>query len=203
MRITKTPAQLTPKLEAVLARLCCKLGKMTKTKAVKLPYLVDVAATAVLGHRITEGTHEAWEYGVVTKEVYKFITHGEPGPHFRRSSHGFSEGGQMIELAEEARSSSLTPEETAVVDWVAEQYGRLGAAELGTLTKQMNLEIEPERWSSSENPPAAVDEEAFARLSPSWQSFWQALPALSFDNASIPDEPIEDAEAYFRKALRV
>ncbi len=45
---------LDPKLKAVLARLCEKRGSLFKTQAVKLPYLVDVVATHVLGESITQ-----------------------------------------------------------------------------------------------------------------------------------------------------
>ena len=45
---------LPDKLKAVLARLCEQLGPITRTKAVKLPYLVDVVANQVLGHAILQ-----------------------------------------------------------------------------------------------------------------------------------------------------
>ncbi|HYU33237.1 MAG TPA: hypothetical protein VEW48_13840 [Thermoanaerobaculia bacterium] len=66
---------MNPRLRAVLARLCDRLGPMYKTQAVKLPYLVDVIAKNTLGHVIAGGTYQAWEHGVVTREVYRFVEH--------------------------------------------------------------------------------------------------------------------------------
>ena len=94
--------RLSRRLESVVARLCEKLGPMTTTRAVKLPYLVDVEAAHYLGHRITDGTHETWDHGVVTSEVWSFIQNGGDvhGP-FEISPHSFSEGGKQISLVGE------------------------------------------------------------------------------------------------------
>ena len=64
---------MNPRMTAVLARLCEQLGPLFKTQAVKLPYLVDVVAKSVLGHTIANGTYQAWEHGVVAREVYRFM----------------------------------------------------------------------------------------------------------------------------------
>jgi uncharacterized phage-associated protein len=52
-----------------------------------VPYLVDVVASHLLGHRITEGTHETWDYGVVTREVYRAVTHEDVSPDFVVEAH--------------------------------------------------------------------------------------------------------------------
>jgi hypothetical protein len=71
--LTKAPSErrttsLPPRLEAVLARLCKRLGPMTKTKAVKLPYLVDVVArhAHVAEHY---GEMDAGKLGTLTKAL--------------------------------------------------------------------------------------------------------------------------------------
>src|SRR3954471_284315 len=126
--------RLSRRLEAVVARLCEKLGPMTTTRAVRLPYLVDVEATHYLGRHITDGTHETWDHGVVTSEVWSYVQNGGDiqGP-FDISPHSFSEGGKQISLAGEP-DNDLTEEELAIVDLVAEKYGRMDAGSLGRLT---------------------------------------------------------------------
>jgi len=181
--------KLEPKLEAVLARLCEKRGPLFKTQAVKLPYLVDVVATHVLGHPITEGSHQTWEHGVVTKEVFAFIKHSSKTKPFRIVDHEYSESGKKIELDGPA-PDILTEEEKEIVDFVADQYGPLTPEQLGTLTKALNTEYAPEEWG--ENGRALVDENAYARLSESWINFYQCLPGLDLDDRSQWGEPIED-----------
>ena len=70
---------MSPRFRAVLARLCERLGPMYKTQAVKLPYLVDVISNNLLGHVVAGGTYQAWEHGVVAREVYRFIEHEADG----------------------------------------------------------------------------------------------------------------------------
>ena len=135
---------MPPKLEAVLACLCERLGPMTKTKAVKLPYLVDVVARHTLGRRITEGTHQTWDYGVVTREAYRFFTHESGEPLFKVEPHPYSEGGVLISL--DQAPPSLEDEEREIVDYVAETYGEMDAGQLGALTKALNTEIEASAW---------------------------------------------------------
>ena len=181
--------QLDPKLEAVLARLCEKRGSLFKTQAVKLPYLVDVVATHVLGQPITEGSHETWNLGVVTKEVYRFMTHSSNLKPFKIEKHEYSEGGQKIELAGTPQSI-LTDEEIEIVDFVADHYGNLPSEQLGILTKALNTEFAPEEWG--ENGRALVDENAYARLSEGWQDFYRCLPTLDLYDQSQWGDPIED-----------
>ncbi len=182
---------LPPKLEAVLARLCEQLGPLTKTKAVKLPYLVDVVAQHALGRRITEGTHQTWDYGVVTREVYRFITHGKGSSLFKIKPHNYSEGGLQIDLDRD-NAAELADFEREVVDHVADCYGDMDAQSLGLLTKSLNVELDVSAWGS--NHEATVDEDAYVRLSDSWQSLYKKLPALDFSGmdrwtqVSDPDE---------------
>ncbi len=191
---------LPPKLEAVLARLCERLGPMTKTKAVKLPYLVDVVARHTLGHRITEGTHQTWDYGVVTREAYRFFTHESAEPLFRVVPHHFSEGGILISL-DQAPPPTLADEEREIVDHVAELYGDLDAGQLGSLTKALNTELEASAWGS--NHDAEVGEDAYARLADEWQALYERLPRLDLADESQWGEPIEDVERYLKDTLSV
>jgi hypothetical protein len=193
---------MTPRLRAVLARLCERLGPLYSTQAVKLPYLVDVIAKSVLGHQIAEGTYQAWEHGVVTKEVFRFIKH-EPDADsvFSVRPHRYSEGGKQISLVRRPRLEQiLTPDELAVVDLVADRYGAIPPEELGYLTKRLNTEIPTDQWGS--NHSALVDEEAFLRLSPAWQTLGKRIASADLDDRSRWSEPInDDPMAHFLKAL--
>lgn len=189
---------LPPKLKAVLVRLCEQIGPVTKTKAVKLPYLVDVVANHVLGHRITEGTHETWDYGVVTREVYRAITHEDVSPDFVVEAHNYSEGGQLLKPGA-ATSSVLDKAELRVVDEVARAFGRLDAGGLGQLTKALNTDLAVSTWGSNER--AAVDEDAFARLSAGWQSFARKLADLDLMNRASWGDDIDDPSEYLEQAL--
>lgn len=186
------------KLEAVLAEICSRLGTITITKAVKLPYLVDVVAEHALGRRITEGTFQTWEYGVVTREVWDLAKEGG-GDRFRVGEHLYSEGGRTVALTDGLEPAGLTAEELAVVGYVVEQYGHLDAGELGDLTKSLNPELATEEWGS--NRTASTGEDAFARLSPTWLDLWRSLSDLDFDDASLWGEPIKDARAFARELL--
>lgn len=192
--------QLDAKLEAVVARLCQRLGSMMKTNAVKLPYLVDVVASHVLGRRITEATHQTWEHGVVAREVYTFITHEKGGHRFTVEPHPYSESGQMIRLAQEG-ADVLASEEQEVVDYVADTFGHLSPTALGYLTKSLNPEVGPGEWGS--NQEAEVSEDAYARLSEDWRAVWNELPFLSLDDESQWGEAIEDPDEYVARVLGV
>jgi len=186
----------------VLARLCEQLGPMYSTQAVKLPYLVDVVAKQVLGHTVANATYQAWEHGVVAREVFRFIKHEAASDDlFKVQSHQYSESGQRISLAKKpGKNQPLTAEELAVVDFVAETYGHLPFDELGLLTKRLNTEIPPEEWGS--NRPAALDDETFLRLSPEWQSLSQRISDADLTDRSQWSAPINDnPREYFRRML--
>lgn len=159
---------LAPKLEAVLARLIAESpnGELAKTQAVKLPYLVDVVAQHVLGHRITSGRYAPWAHGVVATEIYDLITSarfgGEPleGTPFEVYEPPGFEDRQTVALMSEA-PDLLTEEEAEVVDFVAIQYARLDASRLGQLTKQMNPHIAT--WPSP-GKAVRVNEPAYEAL---------------------------------------
>jgi uncharacterized phage-associated protein len=197
-------ASLDPKLEAVLAELCRRLGRpLFKTQAVKLPYLVDVVATHVLGKPITEGTHETWEHGVVTREVYRFITYppDDTAP-FKIQPHEFSESGAQISLRS-SEAPMLTKSEREVVDYVADTYGDLPTERLGLITKALNSELAPEDWGSKSNRRALVNEEAYARLAPGWLKLYERLPELDLMDRSLWGEAIEDPAQHLREALGI
>ncbi|HEX4961334.1 MAG TPA: Panacea domain-containing protein [Thermoanaerobaculia bacterium] len=186
-----------PKLEAVLARLCEKLGSLYKTQAVKLPYLVDVIAAQHLGHRITEATFEAWKQGVVAREAWVGVTYPREGC-FEIEQPEYDEG-WTVRLTGKP-TVRLAPEELAIVDIVADKYGDMTAQDLGSLTKSLNPEIPRERWGSNAEP--ATDEDAYARLSEGWQNLWRELPFLDLTDRSQWSDPIEDPDEYFRAMFR-
>jgi len=183
-----------------LITLCKRFGPLTKTKAVKLPYLVDVVANHVLGRPITEGTHQTWEHGVVTREVYAALTHNVEATPFVAEPHPFSESGDSIRLDDSTAESSgtLSPEEAEVVDWVGRRYGKLDAVRLGLLTKALNTQHDPSVWGS--NHAAHVDEGAYARLADGWQRFFERIPSLDLRDRS-QWRTIDDPHAYFKEAL--
>jgi uncharacterized phage-associated protein len=196
---------MDPRLTAVLARLCQRLGPLFTTQAVKLPYLVDVIAKHVLGRPIADGTYQTWEHGVVTREVFRFIRQGAPeGAIFCVRSHEYSESAKQILLAgdpaPEVIGRTLTLDEIAIVDFVADEYGHIQAEQLGYLTKRLNTEIDPDQWGS--NHKAAVNEEAFLRLNPAWQSLCERIGAENLDDRSRWSEPINaDPMSHFRQLL--
>jgi uncharacterized phage-associated protein len=197
-----TGGDLSPKLGAVLARLCQRLGPLFSTQAVKLPYLVDVVASQILGQPIANGTYQTWEHGVVTREVFRFIRHGaQAGGMFHVAPHRYSESGKLISLAADIDFGSvLSPEELAVVDFVADEYGHIAPEQLGHLTKRLNTEMPPQAWGT--NKIATVGPDAFLHLGPEWQSLCQRISEANLDDRSRWSEPInDDPLAAFRRAL--
>jgi uncharacterized phage-associated protein len=199
---SKNTSGMNPRLSAVLARLCQRLGPLFSTQAVKLPYLVDVVARHLLGHTIANGTYQTWEHGVVTKEVFRFIKHeSSRDPAFRVEPHSYSESGKLISLTGDPEIISvLSPEELAVVDFIAGEYGHIAPEQLGYLTKRLNTEIPAEAWGTNAN--AAVNEEAFLRLSPEWQTLCERISEEDLDDRTKWSEPINsDPMAYLMRAL--
>ncbi len=197
-----TSGGLNPKLRAVLARLCQRLGPLFSTQAVKLPYLVDVVASQVLGQPIANGTYQTWEHGVVTREVFRFIRHGAQDEGvFCVEPHQYSESGKRISLAAEVDfGSALSPEELAVIDFVADEYGHVAPEQLGYLTKRLNTEMPPQAWGT--NQSAAINQDTFLRLSPEWQSLCQRIGEANLEDRSRWSESIhDDPMAAFRRAL--
>jgi hypothetical protein len=191
--------RLDPKLEAVLCRLCDRLGVLTMTNASKLPYLVDVVANHVLGRPITGVTHQTWKMGVVTADAWTYFSRGGAynDPFIIKDSNQFYYG-KKIYLDGEP-DSELSPEEAVVTDFVADTWGHYAANDLGRLTKALNTQMGPEVWG--DNQPATTGEDAFARLSVGWQAFHQRLQSLDFHNQSHWGEPIGDALEYLEREL--
>ncbi|HXK59004.1 MAG TPA: Panacea domain-containing protein [Acidobacteriota bacterium] len=189
------------KLQSVLARLCQKRGTLLKTHAVKLPYLVDVVANHVLGRTVTGARHQAWEYGVVTLEAWRYISQAERGgdPFFAVRPLRYSELGQIIYL-KSSPPNYLDELELQIVDYVADRYGSLPSERLGQLTKALNPQIGQDQWGS--NRTALTDDDAYARLSEGWQAFWKKLPGLDLVDQSLWSEPIENnPKAHLKRLL--
>ncbi|HEY2295161.1 MAG TPA: hypothetical protein VGM86_31035, partial [Thermoanaerobaculia bacterium] len=185
------PNDLPPKLKAVLIRLG-KTKQLNVTQAVKLPYLVDVVATHILGRKITEGHHKAWDHGVVTREVWHYLNKCVDSPVFHLESVPLSEERRVVIDVDEP--AVLSPEEQAVVDFVAHELV-LRAGELGRLTKLMNPGIPS--WGQRDYA-ASVGEDAFERLSPEYREMAEHVASLTLDqlrSSSVPVEDLEDAIA--------
>lgn len=169
-RTRKRRPVLDPKLEAVMAALLEQTGQLFKTQAVKLPYLVDVVASHVLGRRLTQGHYEAWQHGVVATEVYDLVTNARFGgealegtPFQVTEPRGF-EDRQVLELAA-GGPDILDEDEREVIDFVAVQYGDLAPGRLGHLTKRMNPHIR--RWPAA-GKQVHFDQTAYEALPVGW-----------------------------------
>jgi hypothetical protein len=173
---------------------------LSLTQAVKLPYLVDVVASHVLGGPITGGTHQTWTLGVVTREVWFYAQRGGDinDPFVFKNSNQY-EGGKRIYVDGEP-DVELTPQEADLVDLVADIWGGHSAENLGRLTKALNTHLKGDVWGRR-NEPAALGEDAFARLSSGWQAFNRRLPSLDFSDRQHWGEPIEDPFEYLEREL--
>jgi uncharacterized phage-associated protein len=194
MAIKPNPG-LPPRLEAVMVRLCRGV-KLNKTQAVKLPYLVDVLATRHLGRPITEGQHEAWDYGVVTKQAWRHLDQCESGDSvFRLKPVQHSEE-KRVEVLPAARGldDRLTDAERAIVDYVRDTYGSIPAGDLGKMTKVMN----PEIGSWGRNIRADTGVNAYDRMTPEYQEMAKRVAGITDEDLrrnSVLVVNLEDAIA--------
>jgi uncharacterized phage-associated protein len=193
MAKTREKEHLPPRLEAVMIRLC-RGADLNKTQAVKLPYLVDVIATHVLGTPITEGFHQAWDHGVVTSQAWRHLDRCElTSSPFRVEPVPFSEE-QRIRLAEGVLDRELTPAQQAIVDFVVQEFAAIPAGELGLMTKLMNPSIAT--WGI--NHRADTGEDAYERMSAEYQEMARRASSLTLDSlrrSSIAITSIEDVIA--------
>ena len=184
---------LPPKLEAVLLRLG-RAAQLNVTQAVKLPYIVDVVANRVLGHPITEGSHETWENGVVTSQVWHYLTKADDPDVFRLEPVPWSEERKVV-VAVDDKDAELTEDEQKVVDYVAHEYGGISAGALGTLTKTMNPDLSS--WGTS-NRHASITSDAYDRLSDEYQEMVESISGVTLEQLerdSVPVKEIEEALA--------
>ena len=190
--MAQTGESLPPMLETVLIRLG-KAARLNVTQAVKLPYLVDVIATHLLGAPITEGTHETWAYGVVTSEVWHYLDKQEHSPILHLEPVPLHEDKRVV-IDVERSAAELTPEQGRIVDFVAEELA-VRAVDLGRITKFMNPEISS--WGSA-NRRANLGPDAFERLSDDYQRMAETAASVTLDylrrNSTRVDN-IEDAVA--------
>ena len=184
---------LPPKLEAVMVRLC-KSVPLNKTQAVKLPYLVDVVAHRVLGRPISEGSHQAWDHGVVTSEAWHFLRACSREPQQFDVQPVPSSEEERISVSNDARDDALSEDEKRVVDYVIQEFSMLRAGELGPMTKLMNPEIST--WGI--NRPADIGPDAFERMTDEYQDMAMDVARTSLDylrRYSVPVGSIEEAIA--------
>ncbi len=181
---------LPPKLESVLLRLVRSSGHINMTRAVKLPYLVDVVATRVLGHPITEGTHQAWEMGVVTREVWHYLDkQGEVSPILRVEPIPLSDEKRVVAVPD-GDADALTPDEARVVDFVIDQFSEVRATDLGQMTKIMNPDIRS--WGS--NHAANLGADAFDRMSEDYQEMAKEAASYTLDRLRQNSTLVHDIE---------
>lgn len=177
---------LPPKLEAVLVGLCRKSPRpLSITQTVKMPYLVDVLAQQVLGRRITEGHHEAWQYGVVTSEAWHHLQNLPPGAHFVVTPVPYSEE-IRVEASDASPVNGLSEEEERIVEFVAEEYAYVSALALGELTKRMNPQVSS--WGG--NRAADVGGDAYERMSPDYLEMVDSISALSLRQLRESSRPL-------------
>jgi len=181
-----TTQQLPPILEAVLVRLG-RTTDLNVTQAVKLPYLVDVIAMHILGRQITEGTHQAWDYGVVTSQIWHYLNKCDYSPIFHLVTLPWSEEKRLIIDITEP-DPRLTPEERQIVDFVAKEYGHLSAVDLGRMTKFMNPTVS--KWGS--NRAADLGSEAYDRMSDDYQEMAKQAASLTLDQLRRVSYPAQD-----------
>lgn len=164
--------------EAVLARICSRVGSVGKTQAVKLPYLADVISKNMFGRLITQGRHETWKHGVVCRPLYELLTHeSEARSPFRVRPLPWAEDSYEVSLADEsAIDVDLPDRECAVVDFVADEYARMTARRLGRLTKRLNPESE---WG--QNQLADYGERAYDYLTPGFQEMADTVESLDLN----------------------
>src|SRR6185295_1021644 len=190
--MSKSPGELPPKLLAVFIRLGRSVN-LNVTQAVKLPYLVDVVATHFLGAPITEGTHQGWDKGVVTSQVWHYLTKCEEPSVFHLEPVPWSEERRVV-IHAETDGVELTPEQEQVIDIVVKLYSGMSASELGRLTKFMNPEISA--WGS--NREASLKSDAYDRMSEEYQAMAKMASLVTLDQLKEDWEPvmsIEDAVA--------
>lgn len=164
-------------------------AKLNVTQAVKLPYLVDVVANHILGHPITEGTHQAWENGVVTSEVWHFLRKRQDSDVFHLKQVPWAEEQRVVIDCKDS-SSILSRDEKAIVRLVAREFGDIRAGELGRLTKRLNPHVE--RWGS--NKKASIGEDAFDRLSDDYQEMARSVAKLTLDELRKTSKPVTSIE---------
>ncbi len=182
--------QLPPKLEAVLIRLG-RAARLNVTQAVKLPYLVDVLATHLLGRPITEGTHQTWEHGVVTSEAWHYLARRETSPVFHLEPVPWHEEKSVIIDADEP-ADVLTPEEATIIDYVIHEFSHIRAGDLGRMTKFMNPHIASASWGS--NHAADLGADAFDHMSEEYQEMAKLIAGLTLDQLRRHSTRIDDIE---------
>lgn len=177
------------KAEAVLARICNRVGSVGKTQAVKLPYLADVISNNMFGKLITQGKHETWKHGVVCRPLYRLLTHDEEERiPFRVEALPWAEDSYQVSLSNEsAIEAALSDQECAVVDFVADEYANMTATRLGQLTKRLNPKSE---WGT--NQPADHGEEAYDHLTPGFQEMADTVDSLDLTRIWRESVPIAD-----------
>lgn len=186
----KTDERLPPKLEAVLWRLCARAPKpLSITQVVKMPYLVDVLAQRVLGHVVTEGHHQAWQYGVVTSEAWHHLQATPSTSGFRVTPVPYSEE-MRVEAVAEGPECALSSEEKRIVDFVAEEYSFVPATELGEMTKRMN----PALGGWGGNRGADVGEDAYERMTPEYLEMSESVARITLDQLEKGSRPVSSPE---------
>jgi uncharacterized phage-associated protein len=190
MPLKTNTVTLPPKLAAVLVRLV-ETGKLNKTQAVKLPYLVDVVARHVLGRPITEGHHQAWDHGVVTREAWRYLDRCDEASLFTLEPVPWSEEKRVrVNKRGEFAASQLTADEERIVDSVIAEFAATPAGDLGRMTKRMNPQIK----SWGRNGEADIGDDAYDRMSPEYQEMAEAAAAWTLDRLRRESKPVVDLE---------
>lgn len=191
--MSRAPVQipLNSTLEAVVAHLCKRLGRLSTTQAVKFPYLIDIIAKHHLGTTVCRASYEAWGHGVVAREVY----YGVNSSKLLTVAETKKGTGKVIRCDKE--SQELPAEVMEIIDYVADQYGGMPIKELGLLTKRLNPHVK--KWGL--NASISVSEDQYVRLAPNWQAMCRRIEKMDFNAMERDAEPALSPRALFEKIL--
>lgn len=100
---------------------------LTVMQLIKLVYIADGWAMALLGRPLSKADPQAWQYGPVFPEVYRAFKRFGPNPVTSQATIP----GTDVPFGEE-----FPPDEEALLRDVVESYGKLSAYQLSNLTHQ-------------------------------------------------------------------
>jgi uncharacterized phage-associated protein len=159
---------------------------------VKLPYLVDVIATKILGRPITEGRHEAWQFGAVTKEAWNYLEGCGPSSTPFHVAHAKRIDDQIVRVEAASADVGLSPDEEDIVDFVSREFSDVFATELGFMTKAMNPSIAT--WVTARHLPVDMGPDAYDRLTAEYQSIARLAASVSLETLREKSTPISCIE---------
>jgi uncharacterized phage-associated protein len=123
--IATTKSGRVAELICFYVRRCPRIGR---TQLVKLIYLSDLFSRQFLGESLTDLDYIWWHHGPFDSRILAEISALADARTIREKSPNAN--GHHYAAAGEPSAWSLTEDETEVVNFIAEQYGRLSAHSL-------------------------------------------------------------------------